>query len=124
MSAIRIQNDAGRFFTVKIVRNGDTYGLNHCLTHDSDDALIEFYDATYADDDSYDNEVVRARIDVMPSYDSEGQFVVRYYASTLLGEGMLAFDDKRGLSLHGGVDVWQIDAAGMAVVKAFIRANR
>lgn len=41
MSLITI-NSRGIDFNVKIVRNGENYGLNNVLTHDKDDPLVEF----------------------------------------------------------------------------------
>ena len=111
MTAIRITNHQGREFTVKLVRRGATYGRAKCLTHDKDDALVEFYDATHAGDERFD---------------PEGQFVTRYYASTLLGEG--EFDsfggEGAGLSFYGGEPLWNIDADAMRIVEGFVKANR
>lgn len=89
---------AGRRFTAKIVDTGDRYGRNKCLTNDGD-PMIEFYDATYADD---------------PRFDPKGQFVSRYYIRTILER------DGFGLDLDGGIDVWTIDAEAMTEVRAWL----
>jgi hypothetical protein len=48
-----------------------------------------------------------------------GQFVSRYYASTLLdGSGY-----PTGLCLDGGVAEWAVSANGMAQVLDYIKAN-
>jgi len=107
MSTIKIQNDKGRSFTVKIVRKGETYGLNNRLTHDEDDALVEFYDATRT------------------GFGPEGQFVSRYYASTLLGEDTFSSRIRgQGICLQGDEPAWSIDGAAMEVVEAFTESNR
>ena len=78
---------------------GDQYGLNHCLTYGDreydqdkhDDPLIEFYDM-----DSGAAAIMRNSGNKTEAYLAEeyGQFVSRYYYSTLkmrdpLGEGMV-----------------------------------
>ncbi len=85
-----------RYFLAKVVWVGDRYGRNKVLTHtgkgDSfNEPMIEVYDMTYAG---------------KPGFDPEGQFVSRYYSSTLMkGRG--------GINMHGGVPEWTIgDAAG------------
>ena len=88
----------GRRFSVRTVRRGMRYGLNDVLTHDRDDPLIEFYDASQSAE----------------KFGPRGQFVSRYFASTLAGH-------VGGLSLHGGVAVWTVPAAEMAAVVAWAR---
>ena len=79
---------------VKLLLEGDKYGLDDCLTHDEEDPLVEFYDRQHADADA-----------------PEGQFVSRYNLSTLLKSDR--YDDvkerwARGLNLHGGVEAWTV----------------
>lgn len=89
----------GRPFTVRIVREGDCYGLDDCLTHDDTDPLVEFYDAS-ADPDKFG---------------PQGQFVSRYYLSTLLEET----DGERGIGLEGDLDYWSIASTEfMALIEA------
>ena len=84
-------------FTVRFVNKGETYGRDFCLTHDKDDALIEFYDSRYP-------------------HTEFGQFVSSYYVKTLRGhDGMLTLD--------GGVPEWTVSAAGMAQVQKLIEQN-
>ena len=82
-------------FNVRIVRRGDGYGLNLCLTHNQAEPLVEFYDARYP-------------------HTEFGQFVSRYYVSTIL-EGA-----NRGLCLDGAEPEWSISAGDMAVVRAWL----
>jgi hypothetical protein len=109
-TAIRVVNANGRAFVVKIVREGDKYGLNKCLTHDDEKgwgAMVEFYDETYAGKEGFD---------------PEGQFVSRYYVETILGKDDYG-SGEGGLNLDGGVDVWTVDAAAMAVARGFLKHN-
>lgn len=87
-------------FNVRIVRKGEFYGRDDCLRHDSDDSLVEFYDARF-----------EGQLPCWP----RGQFVSRYYRSTLLlGEF------ERGLCLEGAVPEWGVSPAGMREVIEFI----
>lgn len=80
-------------FAVVLVRKGDKYGRNNCLTHDKDEPMVEFYDADYAG---------------KPGLWSLGQFVSRYYLKTLTAHPIA------GLCLDGGVPKWSIAAAPLA----------
>ena len=71
-------------WNVRIVRNGEHYGRNNCLTHDENDPLIEFFDMTVRPD----------------LWGDEGYFVSRYYLSTLLEDANEL--RETGLCLHGG----------------------
>ena len=115
MTTLTFVNAAGRRFTTRVVREGDTYGLDHCLTYtregdrltfDPDEVLVEFYDATYAGDDRFDPVL------------GLGQFVSRYYGTTLLdGDRWSPRKRGTGLCLDGGnADVWSIDGATMEKV--------
>lgn len=86
----QVVNDAGRVFNVRIVLKGESYGLDDCLTHDKDDPLVEFYDNTYRD---------------KLAFAQCGQFVSRYYLSTLAASCGL----MHGLALHGGEPVWTLN---------------
>ncbi len=96
--------DASRMFGVRAVLKGERYGLNDVLTHDKLDPLIEFWD-TSADP---------------AKFGADGQFVSRYYASTLaLGDQWSK--PTGGLALQGGIPVWTVGAAGMDVARTAIR---
>lgn len=112
-NSMRITNEEGRHFNVRIVRIGDRYGRDDCLTHgeDKDDnsPLVEFYDLSHT-----------------AKFGPRGQFVSRYYVSTLLGrdeyvcnKGMEA-EMGIGLNLEGGVAAWSIDADAMDVVRSWL----
>lgn len=90
-----VRNTNGREFLVRVVRKGDRYGLDDCLTHDKPEPLIEFYDLKYAG----------------TKFGERGQFVSRYYASTIAKHvpGV-------GLDLHMGVDGWKVDGPAMVAV--------
>jgi hypothetical protein len=89
---ISIVNDAGLRFNVRLVRRGERYGRNLCLVHDKDDPLVEFYDARYP-------------------HTEIGQFITRYYRSTLMKP-----PHDRGLCLDGGVPDWRINATAFEAV--------
>lgn len=90
-------------FNIRIVRTGDAYGWDDCLTHDGADALVEFYDA---------------KVD-LKKFGPRGQFVSRYLASTILGATYEA-----GLQLDGGVPQWAISTRGMRDVKRYLCGYR
>ena len=75
-------------WTVRIVRNGEAYGRNDCLINTSADPLVEFYDTNQ-------------------THTIYGQFVSRYFLSTLLHNYEAA-----GICLDGGVPAWSISAEG------------
>lgn len=95
-----VVNDPHATFIVRLVKRGQKYGLENCLTHDKDDPLIEFYDAK-------------------SDFTAYGQFVSRYSCSTLL-EGRRDPLSTAGLNLHGGVDRWQVSADGVRKVVAWL----
>lgn len=86
-NTLMITNARGLQFCVRMVFQGDSYGLNNCLTNEQPDALVEFYDTRYP-------------------HCEFGQFASSYYASTLLDGSLL----QRGLCLDGGVSDWNLDA--------------
>jgi hypothetical protein len=79
----------GVTFTVTVVFPGDSYGLHFCLVNEKE-TMIEFYDSRYP-------------------HTEFGQFVARYYLSTLMHDRHW----DRGLCLHGGVPGWEIDGSTM-----------
>jgi len=82
-------------FNTKIIPTGGAYGRDDCLTNQGA-PLIEFYDPRYQH---------------MPI----GQFVSRYYVSTILER------DTGGLCLDGGVPDWYVNANDMAEIRAWLR---
>jgi len=94
---MKITNDRGRSFLVRVVYPGDRYGHDDCLIHDEKEPLIEFYDLTHA---------------CTASFGERGQFVSRYYASSLADA-----DRTRGLLLHGAEpEAWSINRDAMVPV--------
>ena len=93
---IKIKNDEGVPFNVRLEEKGDKCGVKFSLAHDKQDPLVEFYDA------SVDKE----------KFTEYGQFVSSYYLSTLLGH-----TDGVGLILHGGVDSWEVSDRNMDEIK-------
>ena len=84
-----VRNEKGRDFGVRLVRKGESYGLNHCLTHDSHKPLLEFYDLSYPE-----------------TFGDEGQFVTRYYLHSLFSR--LQDKNNAPLCLDGGIPEWTI----------------
>lgn len=97
-----ITNERGIPMRVRIVQEGQRYGLNDALVYSADDkhepyngdVLVEFFDRRY-------------------DHTPNGQFISRYYANTLLAI-------KGGLNLCGGVSDWRLSMTHMWVVQAFI----
>lgn len=97
MNTLKVTNSNGLSFNVRIVRKGDTYGLNNCLTYDEDTAMVEFYDTRY-------------------NHTPLGQFVSRYCVTTILER----LGQYAGLNLDCGIEAWTIDAAAMDIVRGWI----
>jgi hypothetical protein len=85
-------------FNVRIVRKGEGYGLDSRLTHDKEEPFVEFYDKRYP-------------------HTEYGQFISRYYVSTILEY------DNQGLCLDGGIPEWSISARDMGVVRSWLAAQ-
>jgi len=95
-----------RSYTVRIVPQGGKYGRNFCLTHDKAEPMIEFYDVRYAHDHDVDGTVL-------------GQFVSRYYLTTLLGAAI----GNRGIQLNGGIPEWNIAANAITAIAQWANDN-
>jgi hypothetical protein len=93
---LTVVSDEGTPWLVRIVREGDRYGRNDCLTHDGMLPLVEFYDLRHMHTD-------------------RGQFVSRYFVDTLQGHPV-----GRGLSLDGGVPSWTIDGGTFSRVMTWV----
>lgn len=92
---------------VHLVPPGGHYGVNDCITNNSQQHLVEFYDMRYRN----------------PVHFPNGQFTGgRYYASTLLGDDEWSRGDvSQGLCLDAGIPAWTVSAAQMKVALQFIR---
>ena len=93
---IEVINDDGRTFTVRVIEQGDNYGLNDCLTHEKQKPMVEFFDKTYIE-----------------GFTPLGQFVSRYYYATLV-DALFG-----GINLDNGVDVWHVSAENVQDAVAF-----
>lgn len=99
-SILKITNQNGRSFNLLVIEAGDQYGRDNCLTHEEGkEPTVEFYDATYQGKNE----------DWL-----FGQFVSRYYITTLLATYNRP-GYPNGLCLDGGVAAWNVDAPAMAV---------
>lgn len=87
-------------WNVHIVKTGDNYGLNMCLINDKP-PMVEFYDGRYPH--------------VHAPY---GQFVSRYYITTILNANL-----SNGLCLDGRIPEWQVSADDMQQVITFLKGN-
>lgn len=101
-------------WAVVVLETGDTYGRGDCFT--ADEPMVEFYDRRYQENESGQGSHHAVG-------NERGQFVSRYYASTLLN----SYDhengttrDNRGLNLHGGVPAWSIEAPTYAVILGYV----
>lgn len=100
--------DHGITFRVRLVRQGERYGAEHCLVHDQPDPLVEFYDTRYLFDYDFHGpkaDAIAAKAPVL------GQFISRYHLSTLREER-----GPRGLVLYGGCPSWCIEADTLAQI--------
>ncbi len=92
-------NEYGASFRARLLRTNERYGREFSLTHLGGEPIIEWYDARYDD-----------------RFDYPGQFVSRYYITTLLASypevgsfGRHGEPIERGpLILDGGVPSWQV----------------
>lgn len=89
-------------FNVRIVNTGDRYGRNDCLINDKP-PMVEFYDNRFD----------------FPDFMGRGQFVSRYYVSTLLER-----QPDTGLCLDGGVPAWSVSAQDMEQVMQYIQQDQ
>lgn len=97
-----ITNDKGRRFFVRFVYQGERYGLDDCLTHESPDPMVEFYDATYSEANG-------------GKFGERGQFVSSYYVSTLAKHNVAL--PATGICLDGGNrEAWSVDTEALRPV--------
>lgn len=95
MSTFRFENKStNKSWLVRIVKQGDRYGLNDCLIHDKSASMVEFYDTS-----------------------KKEQFVQRYYVETILGIG-----GGVGLMLDGGCSAWNLDGESVDSVKEWLKS--
>ena len=100
-NAIIQGNATNPAYCVRIVCEGDRYGLDNCLRH-SGNPMVEFYDTRY-------------------SFTPYGQFVSRYYVDTLKHDRNAL--ERWGLDLDGGVPDWKVSPDAMREVFHFLAAR-
>lgn len=98
--------DIKRNFSVRLVFEGDNYGLNMKLIWDNKTPAVEFYDASYDFDKDTDGKVL-------------GQFISRYYHDTIM-----EIENGRGLTLDlSEKNVWSIDSDSIDLIKSWSNDN-
>lgn len=97
MSTFRFENKStGKSWMARIVKQGDRFGLNNCLTHDKPASMIEFCDTSNGE-----------------------QFVVsRYYVETIL-----SIKNHCGLMLDAFQPAWHLDGESVDSVKEWLENN-
>jgi hypothetical protein len=75
---------------VRIVLPGQYYGRDNVVLNDSKEHLVEFFDTRYPFFKNTDGEIL-------------GQFISRYYLTTLLES------KNEGICLDGGNRIWDVD---------------
>lgn len=89
-----VVNDQQVIWLIRLVEPGDNYGFNFCLTNNDEEPYVEFYDTRYGHTDF-------------------GQFVGRYYMSTIM-------EHEGGLCLDGEVSDWQVSGKLIKRVKKWL----
>jgi hypothetical protein len=84
-------------FRVRIIEQGDKFGLNDCLVNRNSVPIVQFFDRRF-------------------NFSENGQFISSYYISTLIND-----NKKNGLCLQGGVPDWTISAASMTLVVSWLK---
>jgi hypothetical protein len=91
---ILVVNDIPLTWLIRVVDPGERYGLNMCLTNKDAEPYVEFYDTRYGHTDF-------------------GQFVSRYYVSTIM-------DHEGSLCLDGGAPEWAVSGKLIERVKKWL----
>lgn len=99
---IQVTNHMGDKFNVRLVEQGDYYGLNDAVKHDNSKPMVIFYDD-----------------DGTRTFSEYGQQVSSYYLETL-EEWYIEEEGGHYLSLDMGVPKWTVTKENIGeVVKAF-----
>jgi hypothetical protein len=107
-----VHTDQGIPFHVRIVREGDGYGRDDCQLHGERGSelrdgnrrvipLVEFWDARYFEDEG-------------------GQFVARYYITTLREH--LTDNPHRGLNMMDHEPSWKLDGCAFEIAMRAVEA--
>jgi hypothetical protein len=91
---------SNRHFYVRVVRVGDSYGAGDSLIYTALEPSVEFYD--------YDQDLAK--------FGPRGQFVARYYRSTLVEH-----EEGYGLDLLTYVPEWKVSAATMTEILNWLK---
>jgi hypothetical protein len=93
------ENENGIPFASIILNKGDRYGLNKCLTHEEEKPMVEFWDLRFEHEP------------IQEGGTTKGQFVGRYYVSTIKGEDEFGGGREmtHGINLDGGIPDWFVD---------------
>jgi hypothetical protein len=94
---VLLDRETSQTWAVRLVQQGDSYGLKDQLVHDRPAPLVEFYDTRHP-------------------HTPLGQFVAAYSLPTLLAHG------AQGLNLDGGVPEWRVSTAAMHELMAWLNA--
>ena len=97
---IVITNDHKIPIIARRITKGDKYGRNGCLTHAEEEDVVEFYDSRYNHN---------------PELGLVGQFISRYYVSTLITS------PNWTLCLCGGIPDWDLNENNLTTVVAWLK---
>lgn len=86
-------------FNIRIIRQGDRYGVHDALVHAETKPMVEFFDPRFPQT-------------------PHGQFVARYFVETILQAG------DGALMLQGDVPAWTVSAPQMAAIRETLRGAR
>ena len=98
------QMSAIKNWMVRIVKKGQPYGQNYCLTHEEDEPLIEFYSlGDYRLPDEGNLKVDEQKRQEYREKFPIGQFVTRYYLKEIMNHRLGV-----GLNLYGSEPKWTL----------------
>lgn len=101
LNILQVVNNSGIPFNVRFLKKGEKYGRSNKLIHQEEEPLVEFYDARY----------------ISPEFGMFGQFISRYYVSTLLKD-----EEDYALILDGGVKDWVLSSENVKQVKQWLNS--
>lgn len=87
-------------FNVRVIKEGERYGLFDCFVHDNKKPLVEFFDSR-----SVFSDVL-------------GMFVSRYFC-----DSFLKIPDGQGILLDTGSKDWQLDSEQVSLAKEFVMSQ-
>lgn len=99
MNCLKFQNN-GNKFVARLVEDGDSYGKDNKIVHNSSEPLIEFFDLRYPH--------------VKINKDLSGQFISRYNLDTFNAV-------KTGIYLDSGSLDWSLNLDSVSLVKNWVK---